>query len=243
MSIKEMYDALAVDARKVQIRMEKNYPKVVKMFMKSRSFPASYIDEYTIPSTNNHYILFFYASDVSEVKKPHYASFCVVFNGNQRFVIKRMMMGYKHTPMSEMVMLPQIHAYTSHFFQRYNERFLHKDNMTTNEIAGMFFVRNVFPMPIMLNEDVNRKFKEYGKNNDRGMRVHDGFCFTQTAIEGKESENGDRNKDIVDAMVIIYTTYMNESDMTDNQIAAINNEHLKTWIRCMEDLRRFTCPL
>ena len=98
-------------------------------------------------------------------------------------------------------MLPQIHAYTSHFFLRYNERLLHKEELTLNEIAGLFFVRNHFPMPIMLYEEVNKNFKEYGAHNDRGMRVQDGFCFTQTAIEGKESEDGIHEHDRVDAML------------------------------------------
>ena len=70
------------------------------------------------------------------------------------------------------------------------------------------------------------------------MRVHDGFCFTQTAIEGDESEDGIREHDRVDAMLILYTTFMNEADMSDTQRAAINKEHFETWMRCMEDLRR-----
>ena len=87
-----------------------------------------------------------------------------------------------------------------------------------------------------LNEDVNRNYKEYGSHNDRGMRGRDGFCFTQTAIEGKESEDGIRENDIVDAMAIIYTTFVNESDMTDTQRITINKRHLETWMHCLEDL-------
>ena len=146
-------------------------------------------------------------------------------------------MGYQHTPKCETIMLPQIHAYTSHFFQRYNERFLHKENLSPNEIAGLFFVRNPFPMPIMLNEDVNKNYKEHGEHNDRGMCVSYGFCFTQTAIEGCESEDGIREHDKVDAMLILYTTFMNEYDMSDTQRTAINKEHFETWKRCMEELR------
>lgn len=236
MSFKEMHDGLMADSKKVQIRIDKIYPKVVRQFKKSRSFPVSYIDEYRIPATNNQYIIFYYAANYTEADRPHYVHFFVLFSDKQRFVIRRMSMGYKHTPNSEMVMLPQIHAYTSHFFQRYNERFLHKESLTANEIAGLFFVRNPKLMPIMLNENVNRNYKEHGSHNDRGMRVRDGFCFTQTAIEGKESEDGIRENDIVDAMVIIYTTFVNEFDMTDTQRIAINKGHLETWMHCLEDL-------
>lgn len=62
------------------------------------------------------------------------------------------------------------------------------------------------------------------------------FCFTQTAIEGQESEDGVRENDSVDAMAIIYTTFMNESGLTETQRTAINKGHLETWIRCFEAL-------
>ena len=238
MTWKEMYDGLAKDAQKVQIRMEKSNPKAVRTFKKSRTFPVWYIDKYKIPATNNKYVIFYYAGNANEVEKPHNSSFCVVFSGNQRFVVRGMQMGYQHTPKCETIMLSQIHAYTSHFFQRYNERFLHKDNLSPNEIAGLFFIRNPFPMPILLNEDINKKYKEHGEYNNRGMRVSDGFCFTQTAIEGCESEDGIREHDKVDAMLILYTTFMNESDMSDTQRAAINKEHFETFKRCMEELQR-----
>ncbi len=238
MTWKEMFDGLSADAQKIQIRIDKIYPKAIRVFKKSIKFPVWFVDEYRIPATNNLHIIFFYAGNVNDAERPHYTSYSIIFSNRQRFVIKGMQMGYKHTPKSETVMLPQIHAYTSHFFQRYNERFLHKEGLTTNEVAGLYFIRNRLPMPIMLNEKVNRNFKEYGEQNDRGMRVPDGFCFTQTAIEGKESADGIREHDEVDAMLILYTTFMNESDMSDTQRTAINNEHLETLKRYMEDIRK-----
>ena len=237
MTWKEMYDGLAQDAKKVQIRIDKTYPIAVKYFKKTRSFPTWYIDEYKIPATNNQYIIYYYAGNAYEIEKPHYTCFSFVFCGKQRFVLRGMQMGYRHTPKCETVMLPQIHAYTSHFFQRYNERFLHKEMLTPNEIAGLFLLRNPMSMPVMLNEEVNKNFKEHGAHNDRGMRVQDGFCFTQTAIEGEESEDGIHEHDRVEAMLILYTTIMNEADMSDTQRAAINKEHFETWKRCMEDLQ------
>lgn len=234
MTWKEMFDGLVQDAQKVRIRIDKIYPKAIKYFKKSRSFPTWYIDEYKIPATNNQYIIFFYAGNPIEIDNPHYSSFCIVFSGKQRFVITSMQMGYQHTPKCETILLPQIHAYTSHFFQRYNERFLHKDNITPNEIAGLFLVRNSVPMPIKLSEEINKNFKEHGVHNGRGMRVQDGFCFTQTNLEGEESEDGIHEHDRVDAMLILYTTFMNEADMSDTQRAAINKEHFETLKRCME---------
>lgn len=58
MTFKEMNDALNADARKVQIRIDIILPKAIKQFKKTRIFPAMYVDQYRIPSTNNEYILF-----------------------------------------------------------------------------------------------------------------------------------------------------------------------------------------
>ena len=233
-----MYDALVADEEKVQIRIDKVYPKAVKSFRKTRSFPVWYIDEYKIPATNNQYFIFYYAENVTEIEKPRYCCFFSLFSGRRRFIIRGSVMGYRHTPNCETIELPQIHAYKSHFFQRYNERYLHKDNLMPNEIAGLFFVRNHYPMPIMLNKDINRNYKEYGEHNDRGILLPDGFCFTQTAIEGKESEDGIREHDRVDAMLILYTTFVNKSDMTETQRTAIDLEHLETLKRCMDELQK-----
>ena len=235
MTWKEMYDGLVEDAQKVRIRIDKSYPKAVKVFKKSRAFPVWYIDEYKIPSTNNQYVIFYYAGDVSEVEKPRFTQFSFVFSGKQRYVIRGMRMAYQHTPKCETIMLPQIHAYTSHFLQRYNERLLHKENLSPNEIAGLFLLRNPYPTPIILNEDVNKNYKEYGEHNELGMRGPDGFCFTQTAIDARESEDGIPEHDKVNIMLILYTTFMNESSMSDTQRAAINKEHLETWKRCVEE--------
>lgn len=244
MTYKEMFTAIKEDMHKLKIRIDKTYPKAIRFFKHAKSFPTWFIDDYTIPSTNNQYIIFFYAGNIGEIEKPHYKTFSVLFCENQRYVIQGMRMGYQHTPKCETIMLPQIHAYTSHFFQRYNERCLlnfNRENLSPNEIAGLFFVRNPGPpIPIMLNDEVNRNYKKYGDYNDRGMRVNDGFCFTQTTIDGNPSSDGIREHDKVDAMLIIYTTFMCESDMSETQITAINKEHIETYKRCMEALLK-TC--
>ena len=207
MTYKEMFTAIKEDMHKLKIRIDKTYPKAIRFFKHAKSFPTWFIDDYTIPSTNNQYIIFFYAGNIGEIEKPHYKTFSV-------------------------------------FFQRYNERCLlnfNRENLSPNEIAGLFFVRNPGPhIPIMLNDEVNRNYKKYGDYNDRGMRVNDGFCFTQTTIDGKPSSDGIREHDKVDAMLIIYTTFMCESDMSETQITAINKEHIETYKRCMEALLK-TC--
>lgn len=75
-------------------------------------------------------------------------------------------------------------------------------------------------------------------HSDQGFRVKDGFCFTQTALEGEEDKYGNRENDRVDAMIVIYTTFVNEYDMSETQRAAINKEHIETLQRCIEILKK-----
>ena len=74
-----------------------------------------------------------------------------------------------------------------------------------------------------------------GEYNMYGIRVRDGFCFTKTSIEGKESEDCIDGHDKVEAMRIVYTTYMNESGMSNTQRAAIEKEHFEVLKRYMSE--------
>lgn len=237
MTCKEMFDGLEKDFQKIQIRIDKNRPKAIKYFKTTRSFPMWYTDEYKIPVTNNHYIIFYYAGNEREIEKPRISYFCIVFCGNQRFVIKGMRGGYQHTLASELVMIPQIHAYTSHFLERYRERCHFNKKLTTNEIAGLFLSRNPEPIPILLNENVKKNYEKYGEFNKYGMLFPDGFCFTQTANECRMSEDGNLEHDNVDAIMIVYTTFLNEKNLSATQKVAIEKENLETWKRCFEALQ------
>lgn len=236
MTVKEIHDQLVADNPKIQIRIDKIRPKAIKEFKKARTFPVWYIDKYKIPASGNEHIIFYYANSVAEIERPHYQSFCVVFEDNKRFVIRGLSMLYKKTPDSDAVMLPQIHSYSSHFFQRYNERFLHNEEMSANEIAGLFFIRNPMPFPIKMNEGINRNSKDYGEFNGFGVRVNDGFCFVRTGIQSVDTDNGKKE---AEGMLMIYTTFVNTLDMSDSQREAINEEIIATLKYCDENLEKY----
>ena len=236
MKLKEMHDELEKDVQKLQIWINKTKSKAVKFFEKQNSFPTWYVEKYQNQNSHNQYVIFFYAGTRHEIKSPRYTSYCIVFFENQRYVVR----GFRapqYTTDGEIVIVPQIHAYTSHFFERYNERLLHLDKISSNEIAGLFFVRNPRALPTMLNEEINRNYKEHGDYNKQGMDVNDGFCYTQTGYEEIESEDGIPEHNKVDASLVLYTTFMNELGMSDTQRAAIKKEHVETWKRCMEELK------
>lgn len=234
-----MYDHLANDLKKVQIKEDYLRQKAIRDLKKERRFPAWKWYEYTIPSTNNKYIIFFYAESRFFIEKPVADSFCIMFNNNQRLIIQWVACLYRHTEDSpSLTTIRQIHAYTSHFLERYNERFLKDKTLNANDIACRYLSRNKIGMPITMSEDINKNLEKYGENAQTGYRVKDGFCFARSAIEGTKSEDGDRNKDKVNAMLVLYTTFMNEAGLANTQLSAINEEHYNTWLRSIQHIHK-----
>ncbi len=223
----EIYEIISKDYRKLEFRIEKYLPKAINIFKKARTFPIWYIDDYVIPETRNEHITFYYASNPSEITKPQYVIFSITHSDEQRYVIKSFEMAYKPTPDSKQIMIPQVHSYTSHFLQRYNERFLHKKNISANEIAGLFLIKNRLPFIIDLNEDIKNDFADYGDYNTHGVKVDGGFCFVRTAIQHNKT-----NKDNKEAMLFIYTTFVSNNEMSDIQKDAIDKVCKETLMRC-----------
>jgi len=107
-----MYDHLAADKYKVDIKQEYLRPKAIKAFRKTSRFPAWELYEYKIPATNNQYIIYFYAETRTRAEYPEVGSFCIVYADKHRFVVQWGASGYKHTPDSKIVSATQI----SHIF-------------------------------------------------------------------------------------------------------------------------------
>lgn len=233
-----MYDHLAADKQKVDIKKDYLLRKVIKSFRKASRFPAWELYEYKIPATNNQYIIYFYAENRTRTDKPEVGSFCILFNGKQKLVIKWGAGGYKHTPDSPIIGIRRIDAYTGHFLERYNERILKDESLTSDEVAVRYLTRNYIAMPIEQNENINRNHERYGDAGQYAYRVRDGICFAQSMIDGIKSEDGDRHKDKVEAILVLYTTFMNESNMTDSQRNAIFKEHCTKWTQFYEDFQR-----
>ena len=183
MTYKEMYDHLAADKQKVDIKKEYLLPKAIKALRKATRFPAWELYEYRIPATDNLYVIYFYAGNRHGAEKPEVDSFFIIFNGKQRLVIKWGAGGYKHTPESSIMGIRRIDAYTGHFLERYNERILKDASLTSNEIAVRYLTRNDIAMPIEQNENINRNHERYGKTGQYAFRVKDGICFAQSMID------------------------------------------------------------
>jgi len=234
MTSKEMYDNLAADLQKIRIKQSYLLPKAVKKFRKEAKFPAWEWFEYKIPATNNSYIIYFYAENRYCIEKPKVDFFCVLFE-KERYVIKWNAIPYQHTPDSEVMALRQIHAYTSHFLSRYNERCLKNKNLTSNEVACRYFSRNdmdKIPVPIKINEDIIRRCEKYGELCKQGFRVEDGLCLMQAGVQGEFGEDEKKNR--VDAMLLLYKTFLSASELSAEQKNAIDKECIESRKRCME---------
>ena len=229
MTYKEMYDCLAADFEKVKYRKEYLKPRVVREFKKEMKFPAWKWYEYTILATGNKYIIFFYAETRSDVENPKVDSFCIVFdNSNNRYVFK-CSVGLWVTDGGESSVIREVQVYTSHFFDRYKERYLKDSSLGSNDVVCRFLSRNMQKTPIKMNEDINRRLDKYGEGAMYGYEVDDGFCFAMTDMQLIKSEEGDTENERPIAQYVVYKTFMNKSDLADVQLIAIDKSHDEIW--------------
>ena len=230
MTYKEMYDHLGEDLKKVKIREDYFLPKAIKEFKKERRFPACKWYEYTVPESKNKYIIFYYAEHWKVIDNPNVGSFCIVYDDkNNRYVIKWGARLYKQTKDSKLDIIREIQVYTPHFFSRYKERGLKDTSIGINEVVGMYLSRNRDDVPIMMNEAINKRLEKYGPGAKYGYRVRDGFCFAMSDVQISKSKDDDPNKDKHEALYVVYKTFMNESNMKENQLLAIDQEHIDAW--------------
>lgn len=232
MTYKEMYDDLAKDKDKVEYRKEYYLQKAIKEFKKKRRYPAWQWYDISIPSTGNQYIVFYYAENALQVEKPLCDSFFVYFVNNKRFAIHWGTSIIKQTQNHSMEAVREIRAFTSHFFQRYKERLLKDETLSSNDVICRFFSRNRDFMPIGINEKINNNIGNYDDKANRGFRVRDGFCFTMSGVENSDNENR------IDAIVTVFTTFVAESSMSEIQRDAIEKEHWKNWLQSMKEFEK-----
>lgn len=239
MTYKEMYDHLAADFEKIKIKKECLFPKAIRELKKERIFPALKCYEYTIPSTNNKYIIFFYAENRYCIEKPKVNHFCVAYDDEGKYIIRCGVRPFVPDG-GELMALREIQVYTNHFFDRYKERWLDKEPvykdmlLNVNDVACIYLSRNDQGMPIEMNEEINRRIGKYGEGAMFGYRVRDGFCFTMTDMQLIKRENGDRPI----AQYVIYKTFMNESDMANVQLSAIDQAQYETMIQSIQIMQK-----
>ena len=208
MNLHEVYDTLMEEMPKLDWKRDVLRSKAIKEMNRRMSFQNYVMYDYKVPSSNNQYIIYFYREHPFGPILSGYL--CVLFDGSKRFIIK-------WTDWRS----PAIHVFTSHFLQRYKERFLKQPEMTANEVAVRFLARNSEMKPMAVDERINKHIEKYGEFAGEGFLVPDGFCFK---LSGKEYLDGKASVGIS-----FFTTFMPLSDMSKSQQEAIFEE-------CMKDL-------
>lgn len=238
MTSKEKYDHLSEDLKKLRYRMDYYRPKAIKEIKKANSFPIWKTYDYSVPETNNKYVIVYYVDNANNIESPRELFFLDYHDGKEHFVVRWGASPYKQTPDSPMKLVRVLHVYESHFLKRYNERFLKNEGLMANEVASRFLTRNDISMPIEITEEMNRNIGKYGEYGKWGYRVNDGMCFAKTVMEGTPSDDGDIKKYKVDAICIMYKTFVSESILTDNQNNAIMKDYWDKWTRSYLDFLR-----
>lgn len=206
MSLREVYDSLTDEKRKLEWKCEALLRKAVKEIRQKGVYPAWVMYDYKVPLSNNQYVVYFYSEQPYAGVMGGFL--CVVYDNYQRYMIK-------WTEGD----IPEIHVLTSHFLQRYKERFLEDPGLSANEVAVRYFTRNHQMHPIQIDERINKHVALHGEYAGEGFLVPDGFCFK---LSGEE-----RYDDGKIIRISLFTTFMRTSDMSDSQREAIFDECMK----------------
>ncbi len=207
MNLHQVYEHLMEEKRKLDWKRDSYLEKAAKEIRRQGTYPAWVLYDYTVPASNNTYILYYYATH--PLRPILSDALCVLFDDNKRYIIK-----WTDTEK------PEIHVLTSHFLQRYRDRFLCDEDMSANDVAVRFFTRNEEMKPMAIDERINRNIAEYGEYADEGFLVNDGLCFK---LSGEEKRD--------DGSVIkinFFTTFMPTFEMSETQRQAIFEEYLKS---------------
>lgn len=211
MNLHEVYDTLVSEMPKLDWKrdaLEERAHKAMDRSVGPLALTPNYVMyDYKIPSSNNQYIIYFYREHPFGPVLSDYL--CVLFDDSKRFIIK----------WTDDWRTPAIHVYTSHFLQRYKERFLKQPDLSANEVAVRFLSRNFELKPIAIDERINKHVAKYGEFAGEGYLAKDGFCFK---LSGKERQEGKQTVGIS-----FFTTFMPLSDMSRSQQEAILDECIK----------------
>lgn len=225
MSNLEIWKALSSDRDKLRIRAESLIPKITKRFKKERKFPAWTWEEYEHQDSRNKFLIMFHSPNPASAENPIVKVLAFIQDGRHKIVIQWGYWQYRKHGSLQVQGVPYIGYFSSHFFSRYRERIWKDSKMPYQELLCRYFFRNELTIPIELNEDIQRKYKEYGELAAYAFQVHDGTCFIRQWNEGDELTIGKEDSDHI--AVALYYTFVNNCMMTETQNKAIVKEGTK----------------
>lgn len=170
MNLHQVYADLTGELKKLDWKRDTLLKKAVAALRKSEVYPACVTYEYQMQASKNQYVIYFYCEyPLANIQGGY---LCILFDGNKRYVI-----------LTGMGNVPEILILTSHFLQRYKERFLKQPEMSANEVAARFLSRNRSLRVMPVDERLNKRIEEYGEFAGEGFLGQDGFCFKLSGEE------------------------------------------------------------
>ena len=205
MNLHEVYNDLMDEMSKLDWKRDALLQKAVNILRRSEEFPASVMYDYQVQSSKNQYIIYFYREH--PLAPVHSGYLCVLFDDSKRYIIQ------------VANNRPEILILTSHFLQRYKERFLKQPELSANEVAVRFLSRNRMLRTLPVDERISKRIEEYGEYAGEGFLTQDGFCFK---LSGEETISGEDP-----IRISFFTTFMPLSEMSDAQREAIFEESIR----------------
>ena len=218
MTHREIYDALIADRDKLQIKAKTLMPKMVKQFKKEGRYPAWKWAEYTHQSSQNKFLIIYYVPSADLVDNPNVSWIAFMEEDKQRVIIQWGCWPYRRFGSMDVIMVRAISLFCPHFFQRYRERVWNNSDMPYYDLLCRYFSRNKSAIPLRLNEDIQRNYKQYGEYSYSFQQV-DGICFVEHGMEGDEMTIGTPNDDTIE--ITLYYTIVTNAIMKENQKKAL----------------------
>ena len=178
--------------------------------------PEAYINTKLLRQYREHY----YKSFLKDNRGNYDVAF--LEEDHQRIVVQWGCWMYRKHGSIDAIATRYIGYFSGHFFSRYRERIWKNVDISFNELLCRYFSRNIATIPLELNEDIQRNYKEYGELAKYAFQVPDGTCFIRHWNEGDETTVGQKDSDFIS--VVLYYTFVNGGMMTETQNKAILKE-------------------
>ncbi len=201
----KVMEVMEAEWEKVDFAMSKEASKAEKKFYRTHSFPFIHHNIYTVPSSGNKYLLWFYVEkSQSPIINPRLGTALMVYDreGKRNYYVMRPIERLNTRTLESEDMYVFYH-YTAHFMSRYRERMGYPENMQPLDLAVTFFGRNDKNNARSQKEKINGRSD--GQNEYRSTIIRDGVtltCYLELkAPDGKKVEFHRHNTFLTEEML------------------------------------------
>lgn len=204
----EIYLAMKEELPKVAYYVSKEEKNAFKCFRDAKKFPALYHKMYTVPSSMNKYLVWYYAMTFDEYKSATYYYGNALIINDHKHPDKWKAVACRRQRLPDKKPVESLQIYTGHFFSRYRERVLLDGFPKVNDVVTTFFGRNVAFQYRLEFEKLNINYEKYHFKNGAAWRIDDGVTL------GEEEWITVNGKDV---HVVKHNTFLSQSILKDGQ--------------------------